>query len=83
MPKSKTDKMIEALAEASAPSGSTPGHTIKTLIEDQPEVEEAIIKARVEQKLSAVHIARILSSATGTRVGDTAVKNWLATKGVR
>ena len=74
--------LIDALNNEKG-SGHTPNETkVELYWGDQPEVKEAIIKARVENKLSYRRIAQLLSQEEDKVISSGAVRNWLEQQGV-
>lgn len=77
-----SDPLANAILGADRPTGRQ-ALRIGVLFADRPEIMEAIIKARVEKRLGYKTIADIISSREPENaVSDTAVKNWLRSKGI-
>lgn len=80
MAKPKYDALADELD--SIASGSSQANKIELLFGDSPKLLDAIRRARTERHLGYAAIAKFLTTRTGHKVGDTSVKNWLASQGV-
>lgn len=55
---------------------------VDVLFGDRPQVQESIIRARTERKLSYGDIAKALSADPTIQISDGAIKSWLDQKGI-